>query len=192
MSYYRRGEHKSVKAGRAARVRVGNHMSAARRQAVLRAVADRFNTGKVTTAGYLASIGADPEFVRRFCGPFGAAVAKVYREQHGAEPAREGLDVRGRRLVRVNSYRAADAAVLAQGARNYRRTAELLDTAPAAEPVATVTALRTGITPAALAAEAVERYAVPADFAAAQADFEARIRSAIEPDLPTPPASKDT
>lgn len=127
MSYYRADQAKPVKTGRAARVRIGTFDSVARRQAVLAATVERFNRGKVTTADYLASVlGASADFVRSYASPYGRAVAKVYREQFGAEPGRNGLAVRGRRLVRVAAYSEAERSILDQGAREYARTAALL------------------------------------------------------------------
>lgn len=41
------------------------------------------------------------DVVRSYASPDGRAVAKVYREQFGTEPERNGLAVRGRRLVPV-------------------------------------------------------------------------------------------
>jgi len=174
MSYYRRGEHKPVKTGRAARIRVGNHMSVARRQAVLAAVADRHNTGKTTAAQYLADvIGADEAFVHSYASPYGKACAKVYREQFGAEPQRCGLAVRGRRLVAVLAYSEDELPVLAKGAAEYRRTAELLASEPTAAPDASIQAPSApleGIAPAALVAELAERHALPAGFTTARVE----------------------
>lgn len=168
MSYYRRGEHKPVKTGRAARVRVGTFNSVARRQAVLQAVADRHNTGKTTAAQYLTDVlGADAEFVHSYASPYGKACAKVFREQYGAEPQRSGLAVRGRRLVAVLAYSEDEVQVLDKGAREYRRTAELLAGKPTpTPPVAEAPAQPTGTAPAALVTELAERYALAAGFVA--------------------------
>lgn len=124
MSRYRKGENKP-QAGRAARNRVGSAMSPQRRTAVLAAVATRYNAAAqvVTAAAYLAdTLGADPDFTRRYSSPFGKAAAKVYREQYGTDPELAGMDLRGRRLVRVNTY---PRDVLEKAAGTYKRTAAL-------------------------------------------------------------------
>lgn len=123
----RKGRQRPVLSGRAARTRVGSHMSVQRRYAVLDALVRRTNAGKVTTAQYLADVvGADADFVRRFAAPYGKAVAKAYRDEYGAEPSKSGLARRGRMLLSCFAYGADDLPVLDKGARTYRRTAELL------------------------------------------------------------------
>lgn len=125
----RKGVSAPVKTGRAARVRVGHHMSVARRHAVLDAHIGRVNAaaGVITAAGYLTDVlGASAAFVAAYAPPFGTAVAKAYREQFDAEPRRDGLSRRGLRLFSCFAYRANEAAVLEAGVRSYRRTAELL------------------------------------------------------------------
>lgn len=124
----RKGEAAAVKTGRGARVRVGHHMSPARRIAVLDATVDRVNAGRVTAAEYLAAeLGADAAFVHSYASPFGREVAKAYRAAFGAEPAKCGLARRGLRLVPVFAYGADELPVLLEAAQSYRRTAELLD-----------------------------------------------------------------
>jgi len=57
---------------RANRVRTGNHMSVARRLAVLDAYVARFNVGRLTAASYLTKVlGMNADFVRRFASGFG-------------------------------------------------------------------------------------------------------------------------
>lgn len=122
--HFRKGEHVPPRTGRAARARVGHHMSVARRHAVLDALCARVNGGRLTAAAYLSGVlGADERFVRSYASPFGRAVAKAWREAHGCEPVRDGLARHGRRLVGCFTY---DEAALAAGATAYRRTAELL------------------------------------------------------------------
>lgn len=107
LGYLRKGEHKPVRIGRAARVRVSTFSSPARRADVLRRLVERVNAGRVTTAAYLADVlGADEAFIHSFASPYGRAVAKVYREKFGADPVRSGLAVRGQRLLRVYAYTA--------------------------------------------------------------------------------------
>lgn len=128
----------------------GRHDSPARRLANLTAVAARVNTGQHTAADYLAdTLGADTDFTRRYCGPFGKAAAKAHREQYAAEPAKSGLDVRGKRLVRVFTY---PVEVLEKAALTYARTAELVaKSAPAVVETSTETvAERPAITAGAL------------------------------------------
>ena len=116
-----------VPTSRRDRARVGHHMSPARRYAVLDATVARANAGLVTTADYLTDVlGADDEFVRRFSSPFGKSVAKVYREEYGQEPPKNGLARRRTMLLSVFAYGEDELPVLAKGALNYKRTADLL------------------------------------------------------------------
>lgn len=102
----------------------GRHDSPARRAYNLRQVAARVNTGQLTAAGYLAEqLHADADFTRRYSSPFGRTAAAVYREQYGTEAPETGLDVRGKRLVRVRAY---TTAVLEKAAAKYARTANLI------------------------------------------------------------------
>ena len=122
--HFRKGEHVPPRTGRAARARVGHHMSVARRHAVLDALCARTNGSRLTAAAYLSGVlGMDERFVRSYASPFGRAAAKAWREAHGCEPVRDGLARHGRRLVGCFTY---DEAALAAGATAYRRTAELL------------------------------------------------------------------
>jgi hypothetical protein len=127
VSYYRRGEHTPIRTGRAARTSVGTYNSPERRTALLQAVADRVNTGKVTTADYLTTeLHAPAEFVASYASPYGRTVAKVYRTEFGHEPARNGLVRRGRKLLPVFAYGADELPVLEKAALTYTRTAALL------------------------------------------------------------------
>jgi len=170
----RKGERKPIRTGRAARTRVGTFNSPARRAANLVKVADRVNTGKVTTADYLRQLGADDAFVTSYASPYGRTVAKVYRSEHGAEPVKSGLAARGRKLVPVFAYSADDATILEKAAREYRRTAELVAqrTEATAAPEVSGNFAETSkpqpatVAPAALVAEMAERYELPAGFAA--------------------------
>lgn len=163
----RKGEHKPVKTGRAARVRIGTYNSPARRQAVLAAVAERVNTGQLTAAGYLTEqLRTDADFTRRYSSPFGRAAAAVYRQQYGTDPAKTGLDVRGKRLVRVFAYGAEDTDVLEKAAADYARTAALLPVRPAAAAVEPTAERPAQVTPAALTAELAGRFPAPAEHVA--------------------------
>jgi hypothetical protein len=127
MSYYRKGEQKIVKTGRAARVLVGRFNSPARRAYVLSRVVERVNTGRTTTAAYLADVlGADDAFIHSYASPYGRTVAKIYREKFGAEPVKAGLALRGRKLLRVFAYTADELPILDDAARTYKRTAALI------------------------------------------------------------------
>jgi|GEM_PF-4952729 len=168
MTYYRRGEHTPIRTGRAARTRVGTYNSPQRRAANLAKVAERVNHGKVTTADYLTGeLHAPAEFVASYASPYGRTVAKVYRAEFGREPERSGLDVRGKRLVRVYAYGEAELPVMDKAAREYRRTAELVAQRTEA-PAETAEAEQqpTGTAPGVLVAELAERHAVPAGFVA--------------------------
>lgn len=124
---HRKGDAVPPKTGRAARVRVGNHMSVARRHAVLDALVERVNTGRITAAEYLTDVlGADEAFVHSYASPFGRQVARAYRQTFGCEPVKAGLARRGVRLVPCFAYTADEAFVLYEAALAYGRTLELL------------------------------------------------------------------
>src|ERR1700744_3998060 len=97
LGYLRRGEAKPQLTGRAARPRIGHHMSPARRRAVLTAHVTRFHAtaNTVTAANYLASIGADTDTIRRFAAQLGIQIAKAYRTESRVDPAQTGLAVAG-------------------------------------------------------------------------------------------------
>ncbi len=123
---HRKGEAVPVKTGRAARLRVGHHMSVQRRIAVLDAVVERANVGRITAAEYLAELGLDEAFINSYASPFGKAAKKAYVAAFGVEPPKSGLARRGMRLVPVFAYAADEADVLYAGAQNYVRTREFL------------------------------------------------------------------
>jgi hypothetical protein len=125
--HYRPGENTPAKTGRAARTRVGHHMSVGRRHDVLDALVSRTNGDQITAAAYLAELGADADFIKSYASPFGKAIARVYREV-GREPERIGLARVGRRLVPVFAYAEADRQLLDAAAQAYPRTAALLAT----------------------------------------------------------------
>lgn len=111
---------------RAARARIGHHMSSARRYAVLDALIARTNGGLITAAGYLADVlGANEKFIYSFGSPFGRDVAKKYRAKFDAEPKR-GLTRRGLRLFDGFVYAADEAPILDEAARSYNRTRKLI------------------------------------------------------------------
>jgi hypothetical protein len=89
----------------------------------LRAIAAYRNRAVLTAADYLAALGADSEFRRRFSSSFGRVAAKVYRAEYGTEPARIGWAVAHGRLTPVFAY---TAAVLEKAAVTYVRTQPLL------------------------------------------------------------------
>jgi hypothetical protein len=123
---HRKGEAAPVKTGRAARVRVGHHMSARRRHAVLDATVERANLGRITAAEYLVELGADEAFIRSYASPFGKAAKKAYVAAFGVEPAKSGLARVGVRLVPVFAYDGDEAGVLYEAAQDCRRTREFL------------------------------------------------------------------
>lgn len=113
--------------GRAARIRVGHHMSVARRRAVLDALCARSNGALITAAAYLrAVVGADEEFVDRFGSAFGTKASKAYQAAYGQKAERVGIARRGLRLFTVFAYAADEAFVLAAAASSYGRTRALI------------------------------------------------------------------
>lgn len=113
-------------AGRAARVRVGNHMSVARRHAVLDAYTTRVNGTLITVASYLAGLGASRVFVDRYSAAFGIKVSKAYQAKFGHKPFRTALAARGMRLFGVFAYTADERQILDQVAGDYDKTRYLL------------------------------------------------------------------
>jgi len=69
---HRKGEAAPVLTGRAARARIGHHMSVARQDAVLDALVARSNFGRITTAQYRPSFSAP---MRRSSAPTPARMA---------------------------------------------------------------------------------------------------------------------
>jgi hypothetical protein len=123
----RKGENIPAKTGRAARVRIGHHMSPARRDARLAAVVARTNAGRLTAAEYLTDVlGADQDFVHSYASPFGKAIATAWRAAYGADPKKKGLALVNRRLIPVFAYRIDDLPILQAAALAYPRTAELV------------------------------------------------------------------
>ena len=123
----RPGEAAPQRAGRAARVRVGHHMSVARRRAVLDAFCARCNGALITAAAYLRGVvGAGEEFVDRFGSAFGTKVSKAYQAAYGGKPVQFGVARRGLRLFSAFAYTADEAFVLGEAARSYDRTCALI------------------------------------------------------------------
>ena len=85
------------------------------------------NAGKVTTAEFLASIGADADTIRRFASAFGRKVAQAYRAATGSEPTKNGAALVRGQLMRVFAY--ADRSLLESTARGYHATAALVEVA---------------------------------------------------------------
>jgi len=182
MSYYRKGEVTTIRAGRAARARVGTYSSPARRAANLAKVAERVNAaeGVLTVADVLRDRGADADLVRRYASPVGRKTAAAWREATGTEPQQNGLAVAGRRLVRASAYSAADRAMLDAVIDGYEMRdpaapkigkaarVRLADLLTPAEVPAKFT--ETPLTPAVLIAELAERHQVPAGFAAVRVE----------------------
>lgn len=113
---------------RTARTRIGNHMSVARRHAVLDAFIARCNGPLViTAASYLRGvIGAGEMFVDRFGSSFGTKVSKGYQAQFGHKSARTALARRGMRIFDAFAYTADEIGILDEAARNYDRTRKLI------------------------------------------------------------------
>jgi hypothetical protein len=103
---------------RANRTRIG--------YAVLDALAERFNRGKVTAGQYLIQVlGTDAEFAAKYDSPFGKAIKKAYIALHDAEPAKLRLAAVGTRLHRKIGYLLGEPA-LELATRTYARTAALI------------------------------------------------------------------
>lgn len=120
---HRKGEAVPVKTGRAARARVGHHMSVQRRTAVLDALVQRTNAGYMTAVEYLTGIGF-PE-AERYASAFGRATAAAYRKSHNTEPYNGCLVVVRGCIHQVFGY--VDVADLYAGAYSYARTREHLN-----------------------------------------------------------------
>lgn len=112
---------------RTGRALTGAHNSTDRLRAVLANLVARVNGDRLTAASYLAQVGADAEFIRRYGSAYGKTATGIHRETYGTDPARDGLAVVTRHgrpaLVRVNTY---PTAVLAKAAARYARTAEMI------------------------------------------------------------------
>ena len=111
MSYARKTAHRPAR-------KPGTH--------VQRAIAAYRNRAVLTVAGYLTSIGADGETIRRYASAFGRAVAKTYRVATGSEPQQSGWAVARGRLMQVFAYGRDQIDLLAQVARSYKNTAHLI------------------------------------------------------------------
>ena len=125
---------------RANRALVGTATSAKRHHAVTAATADRWNrvhhpAPYLTVAGYMTdTLHMDREDARRYAPPLGGHVRKVYAAKFGHAPTDTVLVVVGRgpalahpRIATATAYEPGDIAVLDAGARNYKRTAALLN-----------------------------------------------------------------
>lgn len=180
MSKFRRGEHKPVKTGRAARTRVGTYNSPERRRDVLTRLTVRVNAaaGVLTVADVLRERGADADLVKRYASPVGRKTAAAWRQATGTEPQQAGLAVAGRRLVRASAYSAADRPMLDAVIDGYEmrdpaapksgkaarvRLVDLLAPSEAPAPVE-------GTVPAVLVAELAERHQVAAGFVAVRVE----------------------
>jgi hypothetical protein len=125
---------------RANRTLIGTFKSAKRHHAVTAATADRWNRAHhpapyLTVAGYMTdTLRMDREDARRYAPPLGGHVRKAYAAKFGHAPTDTVLVVVGRgpalahpRIAPATAYEPGDIAVLDAGARNYKRTAALLN-----------------------------------------------------------------
>lgn len=117
----RKGELKTTKTGRAARVRVGHHTSKARHLDVLGRLALELNrsAGVVTVADELRLRGADADLIRRYASPVGRKTAQAYRTVTGTEPRQIGVAVIGIRLGYAFGYGEDDRAMVGAVIEDY-------------------------------------------------------------------------
>jgi hypothetical protein len=141
MLIHRVARHIATQASRRAnRTLVGSFNSPARHRAVTTATADRWNRAHhpapyLTVADYMTdTLRMDREDARRYAPPLGGHVRKAYAAKFGHAPTDTVLVVVGRgpalahpRIVTATAYEPGDIAVLNAGARNYKRTAALLN-----------------------------------------------------------------
>ena len=106
----RKGANAPVRTGRAARTRVGHHMSRERRLDNLGRMVLVLNraAGVVTVADELRLRGADVDIVRRYASPVGRRVAQVYRASAETEPRQIGVAVIGINIGPAFGYAEAD------------------------------------------------------------------------------------
>lgn len=95
--------------------------------AIQRAIAAYRNRSVLTVDGFLASLGADPDTIRRYRSSLGRKVAQAYRAATGQEPTRAGWAVAHRRLIPVYAYDRQQATLLTTVASSYKPTAHLLN-----------------------------------------------------------------
>ena len=128
----RPGEHAPNVAGRSARRAAGRRLARATSRHYRiplighhqRARMAAANAGRILCRDYLFGLGLDVEFIEEYESAFGRATAKAYRANHNAEPDAGGLVVLHGRLWRTMRY--VDVADLDAGAREHKKTAELL------------------------------------------------------------------
>ncbi|WP_411097192.1 hypothetical protein [Streptomyces sp. 020-2-3H-GM] len=91
------------------------------------------SAGMILARRYLTSRGIDQAFADQYGSPFGRTAAKIYRTETGTEPRKAWSNVHGK-WRRVNGFLPADTPVLDKAFVTYKRTAEYVAPAPAAEP----------------------------------------------------------
>ena len=93
--------------------------------AIQRAIAAYRNRSVLTVDGFMKSIGADGDTIRRYRGSLGRKIAQAWRASTGTEPVQSGWAVAHHRLIRVFAYSRDQADLLAYVARAYKPTAAL-------------------------------------------------------------------
>lgn len=93
---------------------------------IQRAIAAYRNRSVLTVDGYLASLGADSDTIRRYRSSLGRKIAQAWRAATGSEPAKSGWAVAHDRLVPVFAYDREQAQTLADVTRAYRPTMHLI------------------------------------------------------------------
>lgn len=97
--------------------------------AIQRAIAAYRNRQVLTVDGFMKSLGADGDTIRRYRGSLGRKVAQAYRAATASEPVRSGWAVAHHRLIPVYAYSRDQADLLATVARAYKPTAALAEVA---------------------------------------------------------------
>lgn len=91
-----------------------------------RAIAAYRNRSVLTVDGFLASLGADPDTIRRYRSVVGRKVAQAYRAAVGAEPQQSGWAVAHHRIVPVFAYGRDETEILRTACAAYDKTAALV------------------------------------------------------------------
>lgn len=94
-----------------------------------RAITAYRNRSVLTVDGFMKSLGADGDTIRRYRSSLGRKIAQAWRAATDTEPQRSGWAVAHHRLVPVFAYGRDMAALLAETARNYKPTAALVEVA---------------------------------------------------------------
>lgn len=93
---------------------------------IQRAIAAYRNRAVLTVDGFMKSIGADDDTIRRYRSSLGRKIAQAWRAATGSEPTQSGWAVAHHRLIRVFAYGRDRAALLAETVRDYKPTAHLI------------------------------------------------------------------